>query len=262
MPRVTKKQKESGKAPKPKPRARSAPNASAKQGFKTAPSRAPQDAYLGKGVYSILRVLTRYILSAQILANTAYESAAKKIKTDLIQRAKVKKQYAKVLRAEGMESERLGDGSRRRNEREESDNKLKGKTGSFKGKERREREERGEEDPDTARIRARAGPSSSSSSFSRPNKPFNKSYNNKPYDKTTRKSRVEEAPPKPKVRALSPSPPPSAPSSEPKPSLRTLKKEGFSKYHRAKDATGLSKGRGQPNMGARMGVLLEKIKRM
>ncbi|OWZ50150.1 hypothetical protein C351_01299 [Cryptococcus neoformans c8] len=232
MPRVTKKQKESGKAPKPKPRAKSAPNASAKQGFRTAPSRAPKDAYLGK---------------------------AKKIKTDLIQRAKVKKQYAKVLRAEGMESERLGDGSRRRNEREEGNNEIKGRTGSSKGKERRGREERGEEDPDTARIRARAGPSSSSS---RPNKPFNKSHSNKPYEKTTWKPRVEEAPPKPKVRALSPSPPPSAPSSEPKPSIRTLKKEGFSKYHWAKDATGLSKGRGQPNMGARMGVLLEKIKRM
>ncbi|KIR59747.1 hypothetical protein I314_04179 [Cryptococcus bacillisporus CA1873] len=231
MPRVTRKQKDSGKA---KPRAKSAPNASAKQGFKTAPSRAPKDAYLGK---------------------------ARKIKTDLIQRAKVKKQFAKVLRAEGMESERLGDGSRRRNEREEGDNKLKGRTGNFKGKERREREERGEEDPDMARIRARAGPSSSTP-FSRPNKPFNKSHNNKSYDRTTRKPRIEEAPPKPKVRALSPSPPPSAPSSEPKPSIRTLKKEGFSKYHRAKDTTGLSKGRGQPNMGARMGVLLEKIKRM
>ncbi|KIR54104.1 hypothetical protein I315_03160 [Cryptococcus gattii Ru294] len=234
MPRVTRKQKESGKAPKPKPRAKSAPNASAKQGFKTAPSRAPKDAYLGK---------------------------AKKIKTDLIQRAKVKKQFAKVLRAEGMESERLGDGPRRRNEREEDDNKLKGRTGNFKGKERREREERGEEDPDMARIRARAGPSSSTP-FSRPNKPYSKSHNNKSYDRTTRKPRIEEAPPKPEVRALSPSPPPSAPSSEPKPSIRTLKKEGFSKYHRAKDTTGLSKGRGQPNMGARMGVLLEKIKRM
>lgn len=53
MPRVTKKQKESGKAPKPKPRAKLAPNASAKQGFRTAPSRAPKDAYLGKGMYFI-----------------------------------------------------------------------------------------------------------------------------------------------------------------------------------------------------------------
>lgn len=66
MPRVTRKQKESGKAPKPKPRAKSAPNASAKQGFKTAPSRAPKDAYLGKGMYSIFTRLGTVYLRCSI----------------------------------------------------------------------------------------------------------------------------------------------------------------------------------------------------
>jgi hypothetical protein len=60
-------------------------------------------------------------------------------------------------------------------------------------------------------------------------------------------------------------------------SLRTLKKEAFSKYHapRRRDegvrpgggggvvggGRGGRGGKGQPNMGARMGALLEKIRR-
>lgn len=63
MPRVTRKQKDSGNA---KPRAKSAPNASAKQGFKTAPSRAPKDAYLGKGMYSIFTRLGTVYLRCSI----------------------------------------------------------------------------------------------------------------------------------------------------------------------------------------------------
>lgn len=65
-----------------------------------------------------------------------------------------------------------------------------------------------------------------------------------------------------KVRALSPTdigPP------MPQSSYRELKKEAFAKYHPAKSgpiAGGVGRGgRGQPNMGARMGALLEKIKR-
>lgn len=50
-------------------------------GFKVGPSHAPSDAYLGK---------------------------AKKIKQDLIDRARIKKSFAKTLKKEGLTSERLG----------------------------------------------------------------------------------------------------------------------------------------------------------
>ena len=44
----------------------------------------------------------------------------------------------------------------------------------------------------------------------------------------------------------------------PQTSLRELKKEAYRKYH---PGGGGGAPRAQPNMGARMGVLLEKIKR-
>lgn len=57
------------------------------------------------------------------------------------------------------------------------------------------------------------------------------------------------------------------PAVEPKRSMRDMKKEAFSKRY-PMNSSGRSvgsldgrKGRGQPNMGARMGVLLEQIKR-
>jgi len=129
----------------------------------------------------------------------------------------VKKQYAKVLKEEGMESSRLGDGSRRRGERgEHQDGAVKGRR---KGK---ERPVDGEKDVE------------------------------KPHERRTRPT-----------RALSPSdvgPP------LPQTSLRELKKQAFARYQplRTGDAgDGLrgERGKGQPDMGARMGVLLERIKR-
>lgn len=53
------------------------------------------------------------------------------------------------------------------------------------------------------------------------------------------------------VRALSPPVLPDAKEG----SMRTIKKEGFSKFHRS------ASGKKQPNMAARMDVLLEKIRR-
>ena len=51
----------------------------------------------------------------------------------------------------------------------------------------------------------------------------------------------------------------------PQTSLRELKKEAFARYHSPRTegvGGGMGRGgRGQPNMGARMGVLLERIKR-
>ncbi|WVQ78446.1 hypothetical protein IAT38_000532 [Cryptococcus sp. DSM 104549] len=270
MPRVTKRQKEAGVKPKPKPKARSGPGAGGfKQGFKVGPSRAPKDAYLGK---------------------------AQKIKADLIQRAKVKKQYAKVLRAEGMESERLGDGSRRRGEREDGG----AGRGRFKGKGKQGEKPMGkparpmdgsdsssESDEERPHVRggrpvdefdralARAGPSSSRedrpSSSSRPGN-RQRTPNSKPYSKSASGPRHSSPPPPPKVRALSLSPPPSAPApttaaqaAEKRASFRDIKREAFSKFHRPRDAGAIQQGgrgrpRGQPNMGARMGALLEKIK--
>ncbi|WWC69157.1 uncharacterized protein I206_103093 [Kwoniella pini CBS 10737] len=235
MPRVTKKQKEAGKSAKPKPKVRSGGNPGGGKyggGFQVKPSRAPKDAYMGK---------------------------AQKIKADLIQRAKMKKSYAKVLKAEGMDSGRLGDGTRRRNERpkqqvsSESDDDSDGANEEQK------------------RLKDRAGPApgSSSSSSSNHKSKYDKGESSKlnrskpkfPIQSSDKSPHHKVSPPK-KVRALSPSPSPSAPSEQgEKKSYRDVKKEAFSKFHRPRD-TGIGRGgrKGQPNMGARMGALLEKIK--
>ncbi|WWC89734.1 uncharacterized protein L201_004659 [Kwoniella dendrophila CBS 6074] len=279
MPRVTKKQKEAGKTVKPKPKNRSGGNnGGGKQGgFNVKPSRAPKDAYMGK---------------------------AQKIKADLIQRAKMKKSYAKILKAEGIsDSSRLGDGSRRRNERpSENDNndnnndsrRGKGKDGnnSSGGGKFKSRGER--ENDETKRLESRAGPapgsrsSSSSNSYSGSKSTIDrKTYGSNRLDRQKSNSslrqhdkpphqRKEIKPPSPKrVRALSLSPPPTSTTDitsttgQPieKKSFRDMKKEAFSKYHKSRNeapasigGSGRSNKRGQPNMGARMGLLLEKIK--
>ncbi|WVR05447.1 hypothetical protein IAU60_002463 [Kwoniella sp. DSM 27419] len=276
MPRVTKKQKEAGVKPKPKPRSsghapsgtRAAGGPPKKGGFNVRPSRAPKGAYLGK---------------------------ATKIKADLIERAKMKKQYAKVLREEGMSSGRLGDGSRRRNERDSMVSADRLEDGASDG------------DEEARRLEARAGPAPGSGTEAasgsrgragreardrssvggRPStRPEGKGKAKSPYQKrerdgTSKRDQPPHQQAPPKLRALSLSPPPSttpdaASAVEPKSSFRTLKKEAFSKYHRPKDAAqssvrnsssagpasrGSRGPRGQPNMGARMGALLEKIKR-
>ncbi|KAK8869532.1 hypothetical protein IAR55_000098 [Kwoniella newhampshirensis] len=259
MPRVTRKQKEAGvrprPKPKPKPQAKSGHNSGPKRGFQVGPSRAPRDAYLGK---------------------------ANKIKADLIQRAKVKRQYAKVLKTEGMASDRLGDGSKRRGERGEASASSSQAAKGGKGKNVPVRgagpssgeddEEDGGDDgrngkvSDAKRMESRAGPSNTSSSSSTRPSPSKRSRPD------TQRSGQETQPPKPKVRALSPSPPPRRtattttttpmPGAE-KPSFRQIKREAFSKYHKPREApTSSTRGgkRGQPNMGARMGALLEKIR--
>ncbi|OCF32029.1 hypothetical protein I316_06185 [Kwoniella heveanensis BCC8398] len=313
MPRITKKQKEAGIKPKPKPKARSSGHPSSrpgggggeKKGFQVRPSRAPKDAYMGK---------------------------AQKIKADLIQRAKMKKQYAKILKDEGMESGRLGDGTRRRNERPAVSARDDDVAGSGSSGPRREG---GRGDEESERLEARAGPAPGSGSEFRSRErgegssrgriggaPENDARKSKSKFKGDRQSKDGARPyrkrddpgqnrrqqhqrggergrpphlstssletdpkPQPRVRALSLSPPPlasTAPDSTDSAtsSFRTLKKEAFSKYHRPRDTdpkiahkssaasggyTGASgRGgapRGQPNMGARMGALLEKIKR-
>ena len=139
-------------------------------------------------------------------------------------KSKIKKQYAKVLKEEGGESTRLFKGKGRSNDAEGSGDHAGDEDGegvSGRGK-------------DTSSVKSgKSGKSGKGSKWSKEDK-------SKPQER--------------KVRALSPSdigPP------MPQHSYRELKKEAFAKYH----APSSGKGRGQPNMGARMGALLEKIKR-
>ena len=133
----------------------------------------------------------------------------------------MKKQYARVLKEEGMESTRLSDGPRRR--------------GNI------------EDEAITEEQRDGKGKETSSAS-----------------EEEGLERWEPREPTRTRARALSPSdigPP------MPQTSMRELKKQAFARYHSprfesaARGAGGGVKGKGQPNMGARMGALLERIKR-
>ncbi|RXK36875.1 hypothetical protein M231_05849 [Tremella mesenterica] len=81
MPRITKSQKEQGKR---KAGGVDRVGDGRRRGFKVGPSHVSRDAYLGK---------------------------VKKIERDLVERAKMKKSYAKILKQEGMSSSRIQDRS-------------------------------------------------------------------------------------------------------------------------------------------------------
>lgn len=188
-----------------------------KKGFHVGPAHAPRNAYLGKGQSPLGPF--QIIQARPTGPNGGTDNlSARKIKTDLIQRAKMKRQYAKVLKEEGMDSSRLGDGSRRRGEKDS---------------------------PETVKTRRKGK---------------QRAGENEDDVETREESR--------RTRALSPrtiGPP------MPQTSLRELKKEAFARYHAPRAAAGLGPGKaeggrgrgggGQPNMGARMAVLLERIKR-
>lgn len=229
------------------------------------------------------------------------DNAARKIKADLIERAKIKKQYAKVLAETGVKSERLkpqvnraetwsavdddtlkpdeddGDVSDaesvasdasdassalglagdRRDEEDSDDDEAaafaarekallrgKGRPETPKGKAGAKFESGKRKSFDTQRPgaigkspRGKAGRGERPAPYSRDRPPHMKG-----------KQRPQKERP---VRALSP---PVLP--EPKEgSMRVIKKEGFGKFHRS------ANGKKQPNMAARMDVLLEKIRR-
>ena len=167
------------------------------------------------------------------------DQAAQKIKADLIERAKLKKNYAKVLKAEGMESGRLQDRSGAR----------KSRTGGEDGSEA-EGEGEGEGKQDAVNRAPR-------SNFDRKGK-----------GRATDNQNTPAEPPIPtaqRKRALSPSDIGAAMELS---ELKILKEKAYAKPsrtiagNRGRVAQGGSVrgSRGQPNMGARMGVLLEQIK--
>lgn len=171
------------------------------------------------------------------------DQVAQKIKADLIERAKLKKNYAKVLKAEGMESGRLQDRSGAR----------KSRTG---GEDGNEVEGEGEG----------AGGGEQGAESRAPRSKFDRKGKGRATDDTQNNLAAE--PPIPtaqRKRALSPSDI-GAPMvlSE----LKILKEKAYAKSSRptAGDRGRVAQGgsvrgsRGQPNMGARMGVLLEQIK--
>ncbi|CAK9779466.1 hypothetical protein CC85DRAFT_330752 [Cutaneotrichosporon oleaginosum] len=262
MPRLTKAQKEARSA-SGKPVKKAGKPGTAKSsggGFKVGPAHAPRNAYLGK---------------------------AQKKKAELIAAAKVKQQYAKVLAREGMQSVRVGGkgGVSARGALPDAGGKGKGK-----GKEREEGErarlERrmaaamadadeddgeghgGSDDSDAdsdddsdsdaedeaaraaARMRQAAREADEARAERRERKAFErgKTGTEKAF-RPGRRPLSKQAPEARTVRALSP------PKVEPREGrLRDLKREAFGKRHAGRAG-------GQPRMGARMDVLLEKIRR-
>ncbi|KAL1409047.1 hypothetical protein Q8F55_005871 [Vanrija albida] len=299
MPRITRKQKEAGVQPRKK-KASTGPNRGGAGGFKVGPKHAPKDAYLGR---------------------------AQKLKASLIEAAKVKKQYAKVLAAEGMSSTRLkrdADAPAPAASTSKRSSETKGKSAA-KTKRRDpfaapqsdddfsdsedEDDDEGEdavggsgsdedETPDDKRVRSCAGPAPGDTDERRRSR-----AGPAPGDDDRRRSRAGPAPESGPSRSspgselkrkvshpykLQPrgkgvpgredkhefkgkgkfdkgkGKPEPAPPAEPLPSLRTMKREAFSKHHNASSAPRAALGgakRGQPNMGSRMDMLLEKIKR-
>ncbi|ORX33855.1 hypothetical protein BD324DRAFT_638889 [Kockovaella imperatae] len=181
--------------------------------FNVGPAHAPKNAYLGK---------------------------AKKIKADLIMKSKIKREYAKVLKAEGMESDRL---------------KPRGRKG----------ESQSTADPpknppvlpsQSPPLLPGSSPTLDEAAFPAPGRP-------------SQRQRATQKPLADKTRALRPQ---DIGHPMPQTSLRELKKEAYSKFHRPANRSGATptgagvmghgrRGGSQPNLGARMGVLLEKIKR-
>lgn len=174
-------------------------------------------------------------------------TSAKKIKADLIAQSKLKREYAKVLKEEGMESTRL----KPRGQRGEADKSI-AEVPTTDGQPNIVSPTTPVLSPSSILRHTQSGSSARPPSTSRSDRP-----------KRPEPIRTDSSASKSKERkGLSPAdigPP------MPQTSLRELKKEAYKKYHRPRQpsTTNTSGGRAgaQPNLGARMGVLLEKIKR-
>lgn len=243
---------------------------------------------------------------------------ARKIKAELIEKAKIKKQYAKVLQKEGLSSGRLGDGPKRRGEfvkgaaagkkagnDDEDDNEgasgdeggdhetdydsdnssilgaegaafAKAMRAAARGEKGADRVETGDE-----RRQDRAGPAPGDNN--RPNRRGG-DFKGKGRDREHRergdrnergergarrggftRERAPHAVAPSASAASAPGVLPAEPAVAAKDgSLRDLKKAAFGKHARAPNAKGnanVGGRKGQPNMGARMDMLLEKIRR-
>lgn len=227
---------------------------------------------------------------------------AKKIKADLIQRAKAKKNYAKVLKEEGMASNRLGEKGEKGKGRERKSILVKDPYAALKNNgsddedsgEESEEEEKGQEAELMVAGRKRAlsvtpppapEPAPAPTKLEPVRRPNGKGKGREvPNDKSKpvpvplsvpvsdKRPRSDSAEGKSKT-----TPTATATGSEGvkevQRSLRDIKKEAFSKRYPPNPARGSGAiegrggrigsrgGRGQPNMGARMGALLEQIKR-
>jgi hypothetical protein len=206
----------------------------------------------------------------------------------LIQRAKAKKNYAKILKEEGMESNRLGVEKEKGKGRERV-GLVKDPYAAFKkdgagsdSDDDEEVEEKGTEVEIMKAGRKRAlslsppptlpTASTSSKSSMRPQDDVKRSKGKErevSNERSTAKRPEREGP-----RSRAPLAGRKEKEAEPEeklPSLRGMKKEAFAKRYPTN--TGVTRGgpvgggrggygrKGQPNMGARMGVLLEAIKR-
>ncbi|KAN0061823.1 hypothetical protein ACQY0O_005816 [Thecaphora frezii] len=210
-------------------------------GFKVGPTNLPDGAYLGK---------------------------AKKIKADLIHKAKVKKAYFKQLQREG------GAGSQAAGSGQTQDGGDDGEN----------------EDPDAVflpggkfapeddnvdflaeaenRARSRAGPpppSDSSSSSRRPKPSPSSLFDRRQSSKPGQRSRTHKPLPHPLPKPKQPAPTNEAANKKPV-DLRTKEEKLADRKRKQelwnkKSASATGRKRGQPDLSARMEVMLDKIKR-
>ncbi|BEJ16777.1 hypothetical protein CspHIS471_0601780 [Cutaneotrichosporon sp. HIS471] len=221
MPRVTKAQKEA-RGVSGKPK----PKPKTKPtGFKVGPSHAPRNAYLGK---------------------------AQKKKAELIASAKVKQQYAKVLAREGMQSGEEGEEM----DAEAARLEKRMKAAMVDADSDSDSDSDSDAEDEAARAAARMRQAAREADEARAERKERKAFERGQMG--TEEAFRPGRRPKPKqhdksqkrtVRALSP------PKVEPREGrLRDLKREAFGQRHSGRAG-------GQPRMGPRMDMLLEKIRR-
>ncbi|UZJ53873.1 hypothetical protein CBS101457_003193 [Exobasidium rhododendri] len=185
-----------------------------KSGFQVGPKHAPDGAYLGR---------------------------AKKIKADLIEKAKIKKRYFKSVK---------GDDERGVGQAVESDDLLNRDEGKF-APERGVEEERS--DDILFQMRNRDLPASSASAV----QADNKARGIREKKKRTPEAKAEEADSQRIARKAGASPfKDGGLSKEERLQLRDKKQEKWN----SQSGSQTGRQRGQPNLGARMDLLLEKIK--
>lgn len=202
----------------------------------------------------------------------------------MIAKAKAKKNYAKVLKEEGMASNRLGEKGKGR---ERTTRLVKDPYAAMKDDDSEDSDEEEEDKGQEAELmtagrkralsRSPSPPPPPPAPATGPTKKAKGKERERPNDKTRAPSTSTSA----ASPALGKKPSEATVQSMPKPgktvasnpgietpaerqrSMRDIKKEAFSKRFPSNNGTnaGGRRGKSQPNMGARMGALLEQIKR-